>query len=128
MKIVKQVTMLVPSELLYAFDPDAEDIFVIARERGRLVARPISEYQNLPECTRYEEGYNDGYEDGHAKGYNDALKEFEENYDEEYDTEDYDPDDSSDEQLCDFLCIGCPCYDEMNDRCRHHVCCMEDEE
>ena len=69
MEITKQVTMLVPSELLYAFDPDAANIFVITRELGRLVARPLSEYQNHPECSRYEEGYNDGFEDGIAKGY-----------------------------------------------------------
>ena len=50
MIIVKHVKMLVPSELLYAFDPDAEDLFVIARERGRLTARPVSEYGFLPEC------------------------------------------------------------------------------
>ena len=43
MVIVKRVKMLVPSELLYAFDPDAEDAFDITRERGRPTARPVSE-------------------------------------------------------------------------------------
>lgn len=128
MRIVKQVTMLVPSELLYAFDPDAANIFVIARERGRLVARPLSEYQNLPECSRYKEGYNDGFEDGIAKGYNDALKEFEAKFDEDLVPEDYEMDDPSEEYPCDSLCINCPWYDDMSDRCRHHACCLEGEE
>lgn len=124
MKIVKHVKMLVPSELLYAFDPDAEDVFLIAREKGRLVARPLSEYASHSECDRYEEGYDDGYEDGRAKGYNEALKDLEENYDDfEDDCED---EDDSDEQICDCLCIGCPCYDDLNDRCRHKTCCMEE--
>ena len=43
MIIVKHVKMLVPSELVYAFDPTSEDLFVIAREKGRLTARPVSE-------------------------------------------------------------------------------------
>ena len=50
MIIVKHVKMLVPSELLYAFDPTSEDLFIIARERGRLTARPVSECGFLPEC------------------------------------------------------------------------------
>lgn len=50
MVTVKQVKMIVPSELLYAFDTDAEDVFIVAREHGRLVARPVSEYGTMPEC------------------------------------------------------------------------------
>ena len=90
MVIVKRVKMLVPSELLYAFDPDAEDVFVIARERGRLTARPVSEYGVLREC-------NEKYE--HSKRY------------------------GSDDRAC----IGCPCYDDLRDRCRHEDNCVEDE-
>ena len=54
MMIVKHVRMLVPSELLYAFDPTSEDLFVIARERGRLTARPVSECGFLPECGSHD--------------------------------------------------------------------------
>lgn len=126
MKIVKHVKMLIPSELLYAFDPDAEDVFLVAREKGRLVARPLSEHACRPECDRYEEGYDDGYEDGRAKGYNEALKDLEENYDDFEDEDDCDDEDDSEEQICDCLCIGCPCYDDLNDRCRHKTCCMEE--
>lgn len=51
MIFVKHVKMLVPSELLYAFDPDSEALFVIARESGRLTARPASEAGVLPRCS-----------------------------------------------------------------------------
>ncbi len=51
MMFVKHVKMLVPSELLYAFDPDSEALFVIARESGRLTARPASEAGVLPRCS-----------------------------------------------------------------------------
>ena len=34
----KSITVLVPSELLYAFDPDHEHEFVLSRERGRYCA------------------------------------------------------------------------------------------
>lgn len=90
MVIVKRVKMLVPSELLYAFDPDAEDVFVIARERGRLTARPVSEYGVLRECS-----------EKHVHG-----KHF-----------------GGDEREC----VGCPCYDDLRDRCRHEANCVEDE-
>lgn len=39
----KSITVLVPSELLYAFDPDHEQEFVLSRERGLIVARPVVE-------------------------------------------------------------------------------------
>ena len=48
--------------------------------------------------------------------------------DEDYDAEEYDLDDDSEEVLCDSLCIGCRFYDDMNDRCRHHACSMEEAE
>lgn len=56
MMIVKHVKMLVPSELIYAFDPTSEDFFVIAREKGRLTARPISECGFLPEYSSHYTG------------------------------------------------------------------------
>ena len=42
MKYKIYVAVLVPSELLYAFDPDQESVFVAARERGLIVLRPIN--------------------------------------------------------------------------------------
>lgn len=49
----KNITVLVPSELLYAFDPDHEHQFVLSREHGLLVARPVVEVAaNLPPCEK----------------------------------------------------------------------------
>lgn len=93
MVIVKRVKMLVPSELLYVFDPDAEDYFVINRERGRLIARPISEQGILHECAGKHFGAR------HSHGMANMHQ----------------------------MCVGCPCYDDLRDRCRHEANCMEDE-
>lgn len=42
MKYRKNVTVLVPSELLYAFDPDLDNVFIAVRERGMIVLHPIA--------------------------------------------------------------------------------------
>ena len=54
----KKIILLVPSELLYAFDPDGEDIFVVSRERGRIIARPKAEAhfsEKCNGCCRYDD-------------------------------------------------------------------------
>ena len=43
MIVKKNVTVLIPSELLYAFDSGCEHQFVLLRERGLFVARPVVE-------------------------------------------------------------------------------------
>ena len=98
MMIVKHVKMLVPSELIYAFDPTSEDLFVIAREKGRLTARPISECGFLPECAPHHAHYtaNHKVSAGSNRNY-------------------------------DVRCIACPCYDDLQDHCRHESGIMEDE-
>lgn len=98
MIIVKHVKMLVPSELLYAFDPTSEDLFVIARERGRLTARPVSECGFLPECTPFN---------AHCTGKHKFNATSNHNFDRR--------------------CVACPCYDDLHDRCRHEADNMEDE-
>lgn len=98
MIIVKHVKMLVPSELLYAFDPTSEDLFIIARERGRLTARPVSECGFLPEC-------------GLRNDYCTSTHKFNMTSNRNYDRR----------------CIACPCYDDLHDRCRHDAHDMEDE-
>lgn len=98
MMIVKHVKMLVPSELIYAFDPTSEDLFVIAREKGRLTARPLSECGFLPECTPYHAHYTGNHK----------L-------------------DASCNRNYDARCIACPCYDDLHDRCRHESGIMEEE-
>ena len=89
MMIVKHVRMLVPSELLYAFDPTSEDLFVIARERGRLTARPVSGSGFLPECGSHDECFATNHK--HTATIRNV----------------------------DRRCIACPCYDDLHDRCRH---------
>jgi len=60
MKVMKRISVLVPSELLYLFDPDYEHLFVVARERGRIVARPAEEYYASVDCTQFSnECYGD---------------------------------------------------------------------
>ena len=43
MIIKKNVTVLIPSELLYAFDPDCEHEFLLSKDRDLIVARPVVE-------------------------------------------------------------------------------------
>jgi hypothetical protein len=60
MKVMKRISVLVPSELLYLFDPDYEHLFVVKRERGRIVARPAEEYYASEDCTQFSnECYGD---------------------------------------------------------------------
>lgn len=97
MIIVKHVKMLVPSELLYAFDPASEDLFVIARERGRLTARPVSESGFLPECSSHNERCNNNHK------FTATIRNV------------------------DRRCVTCPCYDDLHDRCRHEPNDLEDD-
>lgn len=53
MELRKRITVLVPSELVYAFDPNHEHVFVAAHERGRIVARPMEEYISLRTCAHH---------------------------------------------------------------------------
>lgn len=50
MEIRKSITVLVPSELIYLFDVDCDHLFVVARERGRIVARPAEELCGSKDC------------------------------------------------------------------------------
>ena len=60
MKVMKRISVLVPSELLYLFDPDYEHLFVVKRVRGRIVARPAEEYYASEDCTQFShECYGD---------------------------------------------------------------------
>lgn len=44
MTMRKTVTVIVPDELVYAMDPDGEYEFILLREKGRIVARPTTDY------------------------------------------------------------------------------------
>ena len=107
------VTVLVPSELLYAFDPDQEHIFIAARERGMLVLRPYgagSEHQCNTDEISYRNGYLVGMSDGYHKGYSDALA-FEDLILERK------ANDKADSR-CIGYCNACPQYDDLFDVCR----------
>ena len=54
----KSITVFVPSELLYAFDPDHEHEFVLSRERGLIVARPVVEVTAGSSVLREEKSLN----------------------------------------------------------------------
>jgi hypothetical protein len=123
MELRKRITVLVPSELVYAFDPDHEHVFIAAREKGRIIARPMEEVAMPGTRIRGRKVYNNGYasgmkagyEDGYRKGYNDCMDSLE--YDSRYDTAlDY-----GDGGLNSFHCTGhcttCRYYDDINGTC-----------
>ena len=56
MTVKRNITVIVPDELVYALDPDCEYVFVLSREKGRIVARPTMEA--VPECHSYYPGEN----------------------------------------------------------------------
>ena len=51
MTVKRNITVLVPDELVYVLEPDCEYEFVLSREKGRIVARPAME--TVPECHNY---------------------------------------------------------------------------
>jgi hypothetical protein len=116
MKYKINVAALVPSELLYAFDPDQESVFVAARERGLIVLRPINapvESQCNINSDDYKKGYLIGANDGFHKGYTYAMaadkimKLFAEDEDEFPD--------------CTGFCKTCPHYDDLFDSCKYYT-------
>ena len=116
MKYKINVAVLVPSELLYAFDPDQESVFVAVRERGLIVLRPINapvENQCNVNSDDYKKGYMMGATDGYRTGYVYAIaaekikKLF-------TDDEDELPD-------CTGFCKACPHYDDLFDTCKFYT-------
>ena len=112
MKYRKNVTVLVPSELLYAFDPDQDNVFIAARERGMIVLRPIAASSASP-CdvskSDFQKGYRAGMSAGYDKGYSDAM--------------DYEALANKDEDVCPDcagFCYACPHYDDLFDVCRFY--------
>ena len=115
MKYRINVAVLVPSELLYAFDPDQESVFVAARERGLIVLRPINatiENQCSANTRDYKKGYLMGMNDGYHKGYADAMA-----YEEIKDIIAGEEEDLPD---CTGFCKACPHYDELFDTCKFY--------
>ena len=110
----KHVTVLVPSELLHAFDPHIESEFIAVRERGTIVLRPkISCEGSSCELmkTDYRTGYFAGMKEGYYQGYTDAL-------------ECADPANidgfSNEPPTCIGQCSRCPHYDDLFDTCRYY--------
>ena len=130
MEVRKRITAIVPSELLYVFDPDHEHVFVVTREKGKIVARPMEEFasggKGGPSNNEYRKGYMsgvvDGYEDGYRQGYNDC-----------FDNDEFDPryrgkkwlatDEVRDDHQCMGDCWDCRYYDEI-----FRVCRVQNEE
>jgi hypothetical protein len=110
----ENVTVLVPSELLYAFDPDNENTFVAAREKGLIVFRPINAHADN-QCDvnskYYQKGYLLGLSEGYHKGYADAMAY------EDMQTEGLEDDDFPD---CPGFCNACPHYDDLFDSCKFY--------
>lgn len=119
MELRKRVTVLVPSELVYAFDPDHEHVFIAAREKGRIVARPMEEYIALKPCDNYQGRYLPGYtagmiasfENGYRNGFRHGL-----------DKGKFDARLALDSGRkiafsCTGQCTSCQFYDDINETC-----------
>ena len=113
MKYRLSVAVLVPSELLHAFDPNYEQEFVAVREQGTIVLRPNISYEGTS-CelmkTDYRRGYFAGMKEGYFQGYTDALE-----CDEPANIED----DSNEQPSCEGQCNRCPHYDDLFETCRY---------
>lgn len=108
------VAVLVPSELLHAFDSNYENEFVAVRERGTIVLRPKVPCEGTS-CelmkTDYRRGYFAGMKEGYSQGYNDAIE-----CDSPADIEDR----INDTPECGGQCNRCPYYDDLFDSCRYY--------
>ena len=121
-----RINVLVPDEIRYLFDPDADPMFIAIRERGHIVVKPMSDCNFSRPCNRSHQAYRrgflsgvlDGYEDGYNRGFKDAgdNQEYDSRYkgaswlsgDGEYDT-----------PSCDGECHSCRFYDSIYDTCRY---------
>ena len=114
MKYRLSVAVLVPSELLHAFDPNYEQEFVAVREQGTIVLRPNISYEGTS-CelmkTDYRRGYFAGMKEGDFQGYTDAL---------ECDEPANIDDNSNEQPSCEGQCSRCPYYDDLFDTCRYY--------
>jgi hypothetical protein len=111
----KNATVLVPSELLYAFNPDQENSFIAVREHGLIVLRPTTTHtdgQWKVDDLEYRRGYISGLSDGYHKGYSDAMA-----YEELTKTLAVS---NNDEPECTDFCITCPHYDDLFDTCKFY--------
>lgn len=109
----KNVTVLVPSKLMYAVDPNQEIVFVATREKNLIVLHPVQTQPNNHNSINskdYQKGYLMGMSDGYHKGYSDALA-----YD-DLQLSDLDYDDDLPD--CTGLCKACPHYDDLFGICK----------
>lgn len=111
----KKVTVLFPSELLYVFNPDQENTYIAARERGLIVLRPTTTHtdgQCKVDDMEYRRGYLSGLSDGYHKGYSDAMA-----YEDLTKTLAVSNDDAPE---CAGFCKACPHYDDLFDTCKFY--------
>lgn len=109
----KNATVLVPSELMYAFDQNQEIVFVATMEKDLIVLRPVHAQHNNQCSTNskdYQKGYLMGISEGYHKGYSDALAC------ENLRLSDIDDDDDLPD--CTGLCKACPHYDDLFGICK----------
>ncbi len=112
----KNATVLVPSELMYAFDPNQDIVFVATREKDLIVLRSVHAQLNN-QCginsKDYQKGYLMGMGNGYHKGYSDALAH------ENLHLSGLDDDDDLPD--CTELCKACPHYDNLFDSCKLYI-------
>lgn len=116
MMYTKNATVLVPSELMCAFDPNQEIVFVATRKKDLIVLHPVQMQSNNHRGINskdYQKGYLMGMSDDYHKVYSDALA-----YE---DLQLSDLDDDDDLPDCTGLCKACPHYDDLLSICKFHT-------
>lgn len=108
------LAVLVPEELLNAFDSKYEKEFFAVLEHGRIILRPRiptnEVFCELAE-SNYRRGYFAGIKEGYDQGYTDAIE--------------CDPPadiccEVNELRACDVHCILCPYYDDLFETCRYY--------
>ena len=119
-----RINVLVPDEISYAFDPDADPMFIALREKGKILIKPLTEIVNSPAHSKkdYRKGFLsgmvNGYEDGYHRGYFDADSY--NGYDSQYKGSSWLSDDQDyDCPVCSGQCYRCPYYDSVSETCRY---------
>lgn len=104
------LAVLVPEELLNAFDSEYEKEFFAVREHGRIILRPRILTNELF-CKLAESNYRRGYFAGIKEGYTDAIE--------------CDPPaniccEVNEFRACAGHCVLCPYYDDLFETCRYY--------
>ena len=77
-----RIAVLVPQELQHIINQQEDPMFIVSRENGHIIIKPMEEYGireiSVGTETDYRKGYmagvTDGYEDGYHRGFQDCTR------------------------------------------------------